>query len=172
MCKETPNTEKCQTSYFWRDVSVPVLSPCCYLCVSRFVCFCFVRLFFSKAVFDANVGFSCFVFLSLREFLSLLSAFVGAFLHLLVLHLFTFFSGFFLFWLLLFSVLFSLGRRWAPFSLLCATGFLLLLLSLSLSLFVFFFCFFFAGLFCWSSTQLFPYWFCSHLFSELGSIHC
>ena len=37
-----------------------------YVCVSRFVfvLFCFVGLF-SKAVFDANFGFSCFVFLSL-----------------------------------------------------------------------------------------------------------
>ena len=26
MCKETSDIEKCQTSYFWKDVSVPVLS--------------------------------------------------------------------------------------------------------------------------------------------------
>ena len=41
----------------------------------------------------------------------------------------------------------------APFSLLCVT---------------FFFIFFFAGP---SSIQLFPYWFYSHQFAELGSIH-
>ena len=46
--------------------------------------------------------------------------------------------------LLVASFLFSLECHRAPFSL-------------------------FAGL---SSTQLFPYWFCSHQFAELGAIHC
>ena len=58
-----------------------------------------------------------------------------------------------------FCFLFSLGLHRAPFSLLCATF---------LCVFFFFF-FFFAGP---SSTQLFLYWFCSHQFAELGSIHC
>ena len=74
MCRETPDGEKCQTTYFWRDVSVPVLSLC--LCFLRFVCFCFVLfcMAFSKAVFDSNFGLSGFVFLSLWRFVSLLRA--------------------------------------------------------------------------------------------------
>ena len=55
--------------------------------------------------------------------------------------------------------LFSLGRHRAPFSLVCAT----------FTYFGFCFSFFFCGP---SSTQLFPYWFCSHQFAELGSIQC
>ena len=91
MCKETPDGEKCQTTYFWKDASVPVLSLGCVkklprernvkrlifekmrqfqfclpvsISVSRDLfdfCFCFGKLF-SKAVFDANFGFSCFGF--------------------------------------------------------------------------------------------------------------
>ena len=37
----SPDGEKCQTTYSWRDLSVLVLS----LCLLRFVCFCFVGLF-------------------------------------------------------------------------------------------------------------------------------
>ena len=83
MCKETPDIEKCQTTSFWRDVSVPVLSLSLSLFVSIsvsrdlfvFVLFCFVRLF-PKAVFDPNFGFSGSVFLWLWGLLWLLSAFV------------------------------------------------------------------------------------------------
>ena len=73
--------------------------------------------------------------------------------------------GFFLFWLLLSlffpfpPVLFCLGRLRAPFF--CWDFFV----------WVFLFCFF-VFLARSSSTQLFPYWFCSHQFAELGSIHC
>ena len=133
-----------------------------------FVLFCRAFLFFSflKGVLNASCGFSCFVLLLLWGFLSLLNTFFGSsFLGLSPLAplscrslLFHVSCGFFLFWLLLFSVIFSLWRRRAPFSLLWAT--------LSVVVFV---CIFFVGP---SSTQLFPYWFCSHQFAELGSIHC
>ena len=125
------------------------LSLCLAICL-----FLFCKAFFFKAVFDANFGFSCFVFLSLWGFLSLLSAFLHLLLFNVVLLFFMFLvasfsSGCFFF-------LFSVGRHRAPFSLLCAT-------------FSSFVCFVFAGP---CSTQLFPYWFCSHQFAELGSIQC
>ena len=59
-----------------------------------------------------------------------------------------------------YSVLFFLGRLTVPFSLFSERRFRLLF---------FFDVVFFAGP---SSTQLFPYWFCSHQFAEIGSIHC
>ena len=87
--------------------------------------FYFVGLF-SKAVFDGNVGFCCFVFWSLWGFLSLWVILWGLVLRSCLMS----FSPFSLFlWLLsllvafyfYFSILFSLGRRRVPFSLLCAT---------------------------------------------------
>ena len=74
----------------------------------------------------------------------------------LVVSYFYHFEGSFYFWAHFSFFLFSVGRHRAPFSLLCAT-------------FSSFVCFVFAGL---CSTQLFPYWFCSHQFAELGSIQC
>ena len=83
-----------------------------------------------------------------------------AFLHLLlftvVLPLFTFLVAS-LFRLLLFSVLTRASQ--GLFTLFCERFLKKILVSFS----------FFAGL---SSTQLLPYWFCSHQFAELGSIHC
>ncbi len=99
-----------------------------FLCLCLAIClflFYFVGLF-SKAAFDGNVGFCCFVFLSLWGFLSLWVILWGLVLRSCLMS----FSPFSLFlWLLsllvafyfYFSVLFSLGRPRVPFSLLCAT---------------------------------------------------
>ena len=70
---------------------------------------------------------------------------------------------FFLFRLLLFSVLFSLGRHRAPFFCVRLFGVFFIFIF-----FIFFIITFFHGLY---STQLFLYWFCSQQFAELGSIH-
>ena len=48
MCKETPGIEKCQASYFWRDVSIPVLPVSVSISVSRDL---FDFVFFCKAFF-------------------------------------------------------------------------------------------------------------------------
>ena len=164
MCKETPEGEKCQTTYFWKDASVPVLSPCFYFCISRFVWFCFVLEGFflrlslmqilalvvsalKKIVLRVPFTSECFcgsLFLGLSPLAPL---YCSSPLLIFTFLVASFSSGCFI-------VLFSVGRHRAPFSLLCAT-------------FSFFVCF------CWvCSTQLFPYWFCSHQFAELGSIHC
>ena len=139
MCKGTP--EKCQTSYFWRDVSVPVLSPCFYLCVSRFLLFlfCFVRLcclgliVLSFCHFEGSFHFWAHLWgLVLRPF-STCSFFN------VVLPFFMFPVAFFSSGCFFFSVLFSQGRHRAPRSLLCAT----------FVLFLFLFCCF-CFCFCWA----------------------
>ena len=168
MCKETPDIEKCQTSYFMnRFVSSGSLSL--FLCLCLAIClflFCFVGLF-SKAVFDANFGLGMYHFDGSFHFWALLWGLVlRSFSTCSSLLSFSHFSLFL--WLLYLLVAFflfslSLGRRRAPFPLLCAT-------------FSFFCLFFFCCCCCFvagpSSTQLFAYWFCSHQFAELGSIHC
>ena len=140
MCKETPDTEKCQTSYFWRDVSVPVLSPCFYLCVSRFFLFlfCFVRLcclgliVLSFCHFEGSFHFWAHLWgLVLRPF-STCSFFN------VVLPFFMFPVAFFSSGCFFFSVLFSQGRHRAPRSLLCAT-FLFVFVFVLLLLFLFLF---------------------------------
>ena len=142
MCKETPDGEKCQTTYFWRDVSVVVLSLSVSLPICLFL-FCFVGLFLRLSFIQILplVALSFYHFegsfhfwvlswgLVLRPFsaCSVLMSFSDPPFHVS--------CGFFLFWLLLFSVLFSLGR--------CRASFFCVRL----------FRFFFPGPF---STQLFP----------------
>ena len=101
MCKETPDIEL----FLKRCVSSGFLSLFLSLCLA----ICFVGLF-SKAVFGANFGFSCFVFYHFEGSFSLLSAFVGtcsyAFLHLLLIFAFlvaSFCSGCFFFFCSLLS---------------------------------------------------------------------
>ena len=74
MCKEIfDNYREMSNELFWkRCVGSGSLSLFLSLCLAIWL-FCFVGLF-SKAVFDANFGFSRFVFLSLWGILS----FVGA----------------------------------------------------------------------------------------------
>ena len=66
MCKETPDIREMSNEVFLkRCVSSVSLSLFLSLCLAIYLfLFCFVELF-SKAVFDANFGFSGFVFLSL-----------------------------------------------------------------------------------------------------------
>ena len=126
----TPDGE-CQTTYFWRDVSVPVLS----LFLSLAIClilFCFIGLFLRLSFIQilASVVLSFYHFegsfhfwvlswgLVLRPFSTCSS--------LMSLPLFTFLvasfsSGCFFLLPFLSPVLFCLGCHRAPFSLLCAT---------------------------------------------------
>ena len=118
MCKETPDGEKCQTTYFWRDVSVLVLSLC--LCLFRFVCFCFVGLFLRLS------------------FIQILSLVVLSFYH---------FEGSFQFWVLSWGLVLrpfsacSVLMSFSSFS--CFLWLLSLLVSFFLFLLLAFFCFFF-----------------------------
>ena len=115
MCKQTPYGEKCQTTYFWIDVSVLVLllSLSMSLAICLFL-FCFVRLFLRLSfiqILDLVVlsyGITLRVPFTFERFCG------GLFLGLSPLAPlycrsppFHVFWGFFLFWLLLFSVLFS-----------------------------------------------------------------
>ena len=120
MCKETPDIEKCQTSYFMnRFVSSGSLSL--FLCLCLAIClflFCFVGLF-SKAVFDTNVGLGMFCLcITLRvpftseRFCAGLFLGRSPFAPLYCLSpIFHFSCGFFLFWLLFFSPFCSLLSR-------------------------------------------------------------
>ena len=73
MCKETPNGEKCQTTYLKKKMCQFRFSLFVYVSCDLFVFVLFCRAF-SKAVFDSNFGLSGFVFLSLWRFVSLLRA--------------------------------------------------------------------------------------------------